>query len=162
MSPIDALGRELGEEDGASRPDAGGGRARSSRIQARQNRKRKKNAPPRPPSHKHPSPSAANKPHTHTRPRPLTATPPSRRRRTDFEGYDDDETVRVVLTGNQAPKAVEITAEAMAVGADELSLRLTAAMKDAHGKSVAGMRDKMKGLAASLGLPAGGMGGMGM
>lgn len=91
--------------------------------------------------------------------RPATPnTPPINR--TDFEGYDDDETVRVVLTGNQAPKAVEVTAEAMALGSEELSSRLTAAMKDAHGKSVAGMRDKMKGLAASLGLPAGGMGGM--
>jgi DNA-binding protein YbaB len=81
---------------------------------------------------------------------------PKKQNRTDFEGYDDDETVRVVLTGNQAPKAVEVTAEAMALGEEELSARLTAAMKDAHTKSVAGMREKMKGLAASLGLPAGG------
>lgn len=101
-------------------------------------------------------------------PQPLTTPLPSppthphhpNTNRTDFEGYDEDETVRVVLTGNQAPKLVEVTAEAMAAGEEELSARLTAAMKDAHGKSVAGMREKMKGLAASLGLPAGGMGGM--
>lgn len=67
--------------------------------------------------------------------------------------------MRVVLTGNQAPKAVEVTAEALALGEEELSLRLTAAMKSAHAQSVAGMREKMKGLAASLGLPPGGMGG---
>ena len=35
----------------------------------------------------------------------------------------------------------------------ELSRRITLAMREAHGKSVTGMREKMKGLAASLGLP---------
>ena len=28
---------------------------------------------------------------------------------TDFEGYDEDETVRVVLSGNQEPRSVDIT-----------------------------------------------------
>ena len=72
---------------------------------------------------------------------------------TEFDGYDEDETVRVVLTGNQVPKSVDVTEGAMGVGAEELSRRLTVAMREAHGKSVAGMREKMKGLAASLGLP---------
>lgn len=111
------------------------------------------NAPP-------PSLTSTSQPQTNTDTHPLNPQNQSiktpKQNRTDFEGYDDDETVRVVLTGNQAPKAVEVTAEAMALGEEELSARLTAAMKDAHTKSVAGMREKMKGLAASLGLPAGG------
>eukprot|EP00879_Flechtneria_rotunda_P001390 GHRR01001542.1.p1 GENE.GHRR01001542.1~~GHRR01001542.1.p1 ORF type:complete len:168 (+),score=56.81 GHRR01001542.1:123-626(+) len=72
---------------------------------------------------------------------------------TEFDGYDDDETVKVVMNGNQVPKSVEVTQEAIDTGAEELSRRLTVAMQEAHGKSVVGMKDKMKGLAQSLGLP---------
>lgn len=42
---------------------------------------------------------------------------------TDFEGYDEEETVCVTVTGNQKPKFVEITDAAMAAGPDELSRR---------------------------------------
>lgn len=35
----------------------------------------------------------------------------------------------------------------------ELSRRVTSAMQEAHSKSVAGMKDKMQGLARNLGLP---------
>ncbi|MEW5300635.1 MAG: hypothetical protein WDW36_003550 [Sanguina aurantia] len=81
---------------------------------------------------------------------------------TDFEGYDEDETVRVVMTGNQEPKSVDITQAAMDTSAEELSRRVTAAMRDSHLKSVAGMKEQMKVLAKNLGLPAGmpGMPGM--
>ncbi|KAF8056113.1 DGAT2D [Scenedesmus sp. PABB004] len=72
---------------------------------------------------------------------------------TEFDGYDEDETVKVVMNGNQVPKSVEVTQEAIDAGAEELSRRLTTAMQEAHGKSVAGMKDKMKDLAKSLGLP---------
>lgn len=44
----------------------------------------------------------------------------------------------------------------------ELSNRVTSAMKEAHSKSVNGMRDKMKDLAKSLGLPNPGALGGGM
>ncbi|MEW5309328.1 MAG: hypothetical protein WDW38_001223 [Sanguina aurantia] len=74
---------------------------------------------------------------------------------TDFEGYDEDETVRVVMTGNQEPKSVDITQAAMDTSAEELSRRVTAAMRDSHLKSVAGMKEQMKVLAKNLGLPAG-------
>ncbi len=32
--------------------------------------------------------------------------------RAEFDGYSDDETVRVVMSGNQEPKSVDITAAA--------------------------------------------------
>ena len=35
-----------------------------------------------------------------------------------FEGYSEDETVRVVMSGNQEPKSVEITETAMEQGSD--------------------------------------------
>jgi DNA-binding protein YbaB len=35
----------------------------------------------------------------------------------------------------------------------ELSRRVTQAMQEAHSKSVAGMKEKMRGLAQNLGLP---------
>ena len=84
--------------------------------------------------------------------------------RAEFEGYSDDETVRVVMSGNQEPKSVDITEAAIEQGADvsfvascthaagcctrcgydnahlnmqKLSELVTAAMREAHGKSVA-------------------------
>lgn len=72
---------------------------------------------------------------------------------TEFEGFDEDETVRVVMSGNQEPKVVEFTQEAMEAGVEELGRRTTLAMRDAHGKSVAGMKEKMRDLAKSLGIP---------
>ncbi|KAF5841384.1 nucleoid-associated protein YbaB family [Dunaliella salina] len=72
---------------------------------------------------------------------------------TEFEGFDEEETVRVVMTGNQAPKSVDITQEGMDAGKEELSKRVTAAMQDSHSKSVAGMKEKMQDLAKTLGIP---------
>jgi len=73
---------------------------------------------------------------------------------TEFEGFDDDETVRCVFNGNQEPLAVDITDDAYAAGTEELEKRLTAALREAHGKSVDGMKVKMRDLASRLGLPA--------
>lgn len=72
---------------------------------------------------------------------------------TDFEGYSSDETVRVIMTGNQEPKSVDITEAAYSQGNEKLSALVTEAMKDAHAKSVAGMKERMAKLAQSLGLP---------
>lgn len=49
---------------------------------------------------------------------PLPAPTQPDPRSTEFDGYDDDETVRVVLSGNQVPKAVEITQEGIDAGAE--------------------------------------------
>ena len=84
--------------------------------------------------------------------------------RSEFEGYSDDETVRVVMTGNQEPKSVDITDSAYEQGSDvsqqqhsrlfsvavpylrcglnkssvlqKLAALVTEAMRDAHTKSV--------------------------
>ncbi len=72
---------------------------------------------------------------------------------TDFEGYSSDETVRVIMTGNQEPKSVDITEAAYSQGNEALSRLVTEAMRDAHAKSVAGMKERMAKLASSLGLP---------
>lgn len=37
---------------------------------------------------------------------------------TDFEGYSTDETVRVVMSGNQEPRSVDFTDEALEQGPD--------------------------------------------
>jgi DNA-binding protein YbaB len=54
----------------------------------------------------------------------------------DFDGYDEDETVKVVVRGNQEPVSVELTKEAMEVGQQELQSRILEAQKDAHAKCV--------------------------
>ncbi|KAG2449426.1 hypothetical protein HYH02_005573 [Chlamydomonas schloesseri] len=72
---------------------------------------------------------------------------------TEFEGYDEEETVRVIMSGNQEPKGVEITQAALDLGAEECSKRTTEAMRDAHKKSVTGMKEKMRELAKNLGIP---------
>ena len=71
----------------------------------------------------------------------------------EFEGFSADETVRVVMSGNQEPKAVDITEEAYTQGAEKLNALVFEAMADAHARSVAGMKARMSQLASNLGLP---------
>ncbi|MEB3181875.1 MAG: YbaB/EbfC family nucleoid-associated protein [Nostocaceae cyanobacterium] len=61
--------------------------------------------------------------------------------------------VKVIVSGNQEPKRVEISPEAVQEGADVLSDLVTAAMKDAYNKSTATMRDRMEELTSGLELP---------
>lgn len=56
--------------------------------------------------------------------------------RTEFDGYDEDETVKVVFLGNQAPVKCELTKAAMECDQSELEGRIQEAMKDAHEKCV--------------------------
>jgi YbaB/EbfC DNA-binding family len=44
--------------------------------------------------------------------------------RAEFEGFSDDETVRVVMSGNQEPKSVDITDAAAEQGADVSNIPL--------------------------------------
>eukprot|EP00884_Botryococcus_braunii_P017860 jgi/Botrbrau1/4758/Bobra.0137s0030.1 len=73
--------------------------------------------------------------------------------RAEFEGYSEDETVKVIFSGNQEPKSIDLTEEALEGGLEALTERITQAMKESHGKSVEGMKEKMKSLAAGLGVP---------
>eukprot|EP00270_Netrium_digitus_P010805 TRINITY_DN336_c0_g1_i1.p1 TRINITY_DN336_c0_g1~~TRINITY_DN336_c0_g1_i1.p1 ORF type:complete len:206 (-),score=62.09 TRINITY_DN336_c0_g1_i1:216-782(-) len=73
----------------------------------------------------------------------------------EFDGYCEGELVKVTLTGNQEPCRTEITEAAMELGAEKLSELITQAYKDAHQKSVAAMKERMRDLAASLGVPQG-------
>jgi DNA-binding protein YbaB len=54
--------------------------------------------------------------------------------RTEFDGYDEEETVKVIFMGNQTPKGIELTDDAAAAGTEELQKRITEAMADAHSK----------------------------
>ena len=64
------------------------------------------------------------------------------------------------MSGSQEPKGVDITNEAYAQGATKLEKLLFEAAKDAHAKSVMGMKERMTEMAQSLGLggPGGGLG----
>ncbi|KJH70584.1 nucleoid-associated protein [Aliterella atlantica CENA595] len=61
--------------------------------------------------------------------------------------------VKVVLSGNQEPRRVEISPDAASEGAEVLSDLVTAAMKDAYNKSTATMRERMEELTSGLELP---------
>jgi nucleoid-associated protein EbfC len=61
--------------------------------------------------------------------------------------------VKVVLSGNQEPRRVEISPEAVSEGAEVLSDLVTAAMKDAYNKSTGIMRERMEELTSGLELP---------
>jgi DNA-binding YbaB/EbfC family protein len=71
----------------------------------------------------------------------------------EIEGSSGDGLVKVVLSGNQEPLRVEISADALAQGAEALSETVTAAMKDAYEKSTATMRERMEELTSGLNLP---------
>ena len=71
----------------------------------------------------------------------------------EIQGESGGGMVKVILSGNQEPKRVEISADAMNEGAEVLSDLVTAAMKDAYNKSTATMRDRMEDLTSGLELP---------
>ncbi len=73
----------------------------------------------------------------------------------EIEGKSPDGLVKVILSGNQEPRGVEISPEALekAGSAQALSAMVTAAMTDAYNKSTATMRDRMEELTSGLNLP---------
>lgn len=71
----------------------------------------------------------------------------------EIEGHDANGVVKVVLSGNQEPRRVEISADALSQGTEALSAIVTEAMKDAYEKSTATMRDRMEDLTSGLNLP---------
>jgi nucleoid-associated protein EbfC len=61
--------------------------------------------------------------------------------------------VKVIVSGNQEPKRVEISPDALAQGPEMLSDLVTVAMKSAYEKSTATMRERMEELTSGLELP---------
>ncbi|CAK8564290.1 unnamed protein product [Lathyrus sativus] len=73
----------------------------------------------------------------------------------EFDGYCEGELIKVTLSGNQQPVRTQITEAAMELGSEKVSLLVTEAYKDAHQKSVQAMKERMSGIAQSLGMPPG-------
>ena len=71
----------------------------------------------------------------------------------EIEGESGGGLVKVVLTGNQEPRRVEISPDVLGEGAEVLSDLVTAAMKDAYAKSTATMRERMEELTSGLNIP---------
>ena len=76
---------------------------------------------------------------------------------TTIEGVAADGKVKVILDGQQRPLNVDID-ESYVNDADvsDLCSAITAAMSDAHAKSIERMDEKMKSLYSELGLPSSG------
>lgn len=68
----------------------------------------------------------------------------------EIEGQSGDGLVKVVMSGNQEPKGVHISSDALAGGAETLSASVTEAMQDAYAKSTDTMREKMEALTSGL------------
>ena len=71
----------------------------------------------------------------------------------EIQGESDDGLVKVILSGNQEPRRVEIAPEAAEQGVEALSEMVTMAMKDAYLKSTETMRTRMEELTSGLNLP---------
>ncbi len=71
----------------------------------------------------------------------------------EIEGQSSDGLVKVIVSGNQEPRRVEISPDAVAKGADALSALVTAAMVDAYNKSTETMRGRMEELTSGLSIP---------
>lgn len=71
----------------------------------------------------------------------------------DIEGSDQGKLVTVIMSGNQEPRKVIISQDAMTKSPDELSTLVTEAMQDAYTKSTNTMREKMETLTSGLNLP---------
>ena len=70
-----------------------------------------------------------------------------------IEGTAGGGMVKVSLSGNQEPRDVVISEEALGEGAEVLSDLVKAAMVDAYNKSTATMREQMEELTGGLSLP---------
>ncbi|MBK1990476.1 YbaB/EbfC family nucleoid-associated protein [Sphaerospermopsis aphanizomenoides BCCUSP55] len=71
----------------------------------------------------------------------------------EIQGESGGGLIKVIVSGNQEPKRVEISPDALGEGADVLSDLITAAMKDAYNKSTATMRERMEDLTSGLEIP---------
>jgi DNA-binding YbaB/EbfC family protein len=71
----------------------------------------------------------------------------------EIEGTAGGGLVKVFLSGNQEPRRVEISPDALGEGADVVSELVTVAMQDAYAKSTMMMREKMEELTGGLNLP---------
>jgi nucleoid-associated protein EbfC len=71
----------------------------------------------------------------------------------EVEGEAGGGLVKVVLSGNQEPRRVEIKPEALSEGAEVLSDLVATAMIEAYRKSTDTMRTRMEDLTSGLGLP---------
>jgi DNA-binding YbaB/EbfC family protein len=71
----------------------------------------------------------------------------------EIEGQAGNGLVKVVVSGNQEPRSVQISNDALSQGAEAVSALVTQAMKDAYEKSTATMRERMEDLTSGLNLP---------
>ncbi len=71
----------------------------------------------------------------------------------EVEGVAGGGLVKVFLSGNQEPRRVEISPDALGEGAEVISELVTAAMLDAYSKSTATMRERMEDLTGGLNIP---------
>ncbi|MEL6399362.1 MAG: YbaB/EbfC family nucleoid-associated protein [Cyanobacteria bacterium P01_A01_bin.70] len=71
----------------------------------------------------------------------------------EIEGQSGGGLVKVFVSGNQEPRRVEISPDAMNEGAEVLADLVGAAMQDAYQKSTETMRERMEGLTGGLNLP---------
>jgi hypothetical protein len=79
-------------------------------------------------------------------------------RSAQFDGYSSDELVKATVSGNQEPRGCDITEAAMELGSERLAELVNEAYRDAHAKSIAAMKERMRTLAQQMGLPGGATG----
>ena len=71
----------------------------------------------------------------------------------EIEGKSGDGLVSVVMSGNQEPRRVTISPDAMSSNAEALSASVTEAMTSAYEQSTELMRGRMEELTSGLNLP---------
>ena len=71
----------------------------------------------------------------------------------EIEGTSGGGLVKVIMSGNQEPRRVEISPDALSQGAEALSEMVTEAMQEAYTKSTDNMRGRMEELTSGLNLP---------
>jgi len=71
----------------------------------------------------------------------------------EIEGLAGGGLVKVILSGNQEPRRVELSPDVMGEGADVVADLVLAAAKDAYTKSTDMMRSRMEELTGGLNLP---------
>lgn len=71
----------------------------------------------------------------------------------EIEGQAGGGLVKVFLSGNQEPRGVEISPDALGEGSEVVSRLVLEAMQDAYNRSTTTMRERMEELTGGLNIP---------
>merc|ERR1712224_80102 len=76
----------------------------------------------------------------------------------EYQGYSKDKAIEVVFHGSLVPLRCEVKQVGLDLGVDSVKQSVTEAMRDAHTKTIQGVKQMMSDITSEIGVPAMGQG----